>query len=87
MKQAVQLIEKLCSNEGLEQTVKTTLVSYPGSVHMHYRRERLPGTLEITFWPERARIWISVHDNRKGSWTQETAAKLGKIMERAFKTA
>ena len=84
LKGGVPLVERLCSEEGLEKKVRTELRTYPGSTHWHYSRKPSSGTLEITMWPEGARIWLSVHENREGPWTRETARRLAKALEKGL---
>ncbi len=55
----------------LTTTLKDTLVTYPGSVHWHLKRGRASGVLEITYWPQRQRVWLSVHRNRRAPWIDE----------------
>jgi hypothetical protein len=69
LKSVEGLIQKTCKVRGLEMAMKTSLKSYPGSAHWHFRKGSAPGTVEITFWRNGKRLWISVHSNRAGSWT------------------
>jgi hypothetical protein len=70
------IIESCCIGEELWQTLKGTLKQYPGSVHWHYKRGKESGTLEITYWPERRRIWFKVSPGRRGGWIEETIQRL-----------
>ena len=81
---AVELIERLCAEEGLERKIRRPLRSWPGSTHWHWRRTSSNGTLEVTLWPEEGRIWLSVHANRVGPWTRETAIRLSQALEKEF---
>ncbi len=65
------LVQKTCTARGLEMAMKTSLKSYPGSAHWHFRKGNQPGTIEIIFWKDGRRLWIAVHSNRAGSWTAE----------------
>src|SRR5215471_1010089 len=78
---AEQVIEACCAAEGLSVSVKRTLVSYPGYVHWHFKRAAQRGTLEVTWWPQARRAWISVHANRTGEWIEEAVARLKEAME------
>jgi hypothetical protein len=82
---AAQTIERLCAGEGLIRKIKRTLKSRPGYVHWHYTKDSQPGTLEISLWPKESRIWFSVHDNRRGPWTDDYAARLAAATRRALK--
>ena len=75
-RRVVRLIERLCTKEGLQQRIKRSLQTYPGSVHCHYGRKGLAGTVEVTFWPSESKIWLDVHENRKAPWTTESVEKL-----------
>jgi hypothetical protein len=84
--EADQIIERLCAEEGLTRKIKRTLESRPGYIHWHYKRDSESGTLEVSLWPKESRIWFSVHDNRKGSWTDECADRLVAAARRALTT-
>jgi hypothetical protein len=81
---AIKIIEHLCVEEGLTQNIRRTLKGYPGSIHLHYKRGYEKGTLEITIKPEESSIWFSVHDNRKGAWTNDCADRLAISTRRAL---
>src|SRR5688572_17762825 len=78
---AQTLVERLCAEDGLRLTLKGTLAKYPGSVHWHYRRGRERGTLEITLWSLRRRLWFKVSDGRGGDWMDETIVRLKSALE------
>ena len=84
LKGAVRLVERLCAEEGLTRRVKRTMRAYPGSVHWHFGNGKSPGTLEVTYLREAARLWLSVHANREGPWTRATVRKLRLRMEKEF---
>jgi hypothetical protein len=81
-KRVVRLIERLCAEEDLDRNVKRTSRTYPGSVHWHYGRRNSPGTLDVTFWPMGAKIWLSVHSNREANWTHGSIKRLSKAIEK-----
>ena len=56
---------------GLHIALSTELKTYPGSRHWHLRRADLPGVLEVTYWPKRNRLWVSVRANRDGGWARQ----------------
>ena len=64
-----RLVEKTCRSLGLDMKIKRPYSHSPKSVHWHYKRGSEPGTIEVTFWEEKERLWLSVHSNRTGSWT------------------
>ena len=70
--------------EVLHMTVHTrgTLSKYPGSVHWHLKRSGRSGTLEVTWWPMRDRLWAAYHDNRIGDgWVVTTIQELAASLE------
>ncbi len=75
------LVKKTCKARGLEMTVKTSLVSYPGSTHRHFKKGTERGTIELTFWKGGRRLWISVHSNRASSWTTVEMRELKSDLE------
>jgi hypothetical protein len=51
---------------GLTVTLDGSLSKYAGSRHWHLKKDRRPGTLEVTLWPEKNRLWVAYHSNRVG---------------------
>src|SRR5687767_346735 len=57
------------------------LSSYPASRHWHLKNGRRAGTLEITLWPARNRLWVTYHANRVGDgWVPESALLLAQAL-------
>jgi hypothetical protein len=48
--------------------MRTTLAKHPGSTHWHVRSVGSPGTLEITVWPAKRQLWVSMRSNRTADW-------------------
>jgi hypothetical protein len=66
---------------GLAAAMDGSLRSYPGSRHWHLRNGSKPGTLEVAYWPEAGRLWISYHENRTGDgWVADYAPRLARIL-------
>ena len=82
---ADRMVERQCRRIGLMESAKTSLKACPGSVHWHFKKEGLRGTLEVTYWPARRSILISVHQNRKGEWTSRAAKELRSLMDAELK--
>jgi len=78
-------VERCCRRLGLVQGMKTTLAKHPGSTHWHYKRASQSGTLEITVWPSKRRIWITVQDGRRAEWITEMLPVLAAELEQALK--
>jgi hypothetical protein len=75
----------VCETRGLELTMKTSLKGYPGSTHWHFKKGSERGTIELTFWKAKRRLWINVHSNREGSWTTREVPALKAALENAFR--
>ena len=73
---AENLIEHVCAALDLRPVMKSTLASYPGSVHWHYKRGKEKGTLELTVAPGSRRIWAQVHTTRGGAWIAEVLPRV-----------
>ena len=76
------VVERACAAEGLILTLKGTLASYPGCVHWHYKRGKERGTLEITWWESKRRLWFKVAAGRRGEWIEPTMEKLKKQLRK-----
>ena len=78
---AIELyLDQLFHKDGLALTLKGTLRSYPGCIHWHLKQPGLSGTLEMTWWPAKKRLWAKVAAHRNAEWiaqaVEEIAAKL-----------
>lgn len=74
-------VESVCAAEGLAIALKATLVRFPGSIHWHVTRPRQLGTLEVTLWESRRRIWLSTRSGRTAPWTDAVAPRLQESLE------
>jgi hypothetical protein len=63
-----QAVARTCAEAGLRNTLRGTLASYPGSTHWHYAHARERGTLELTWWPAKPRLWFKVSAGRAKPW-------------------
>ena len=79
-KDAMAIAERLELSAGPRQTLRTL----PESVHYHFRREKETGTLELTIWPGESRVWLTVHANRAGRWTDPAADEMAHALARAL---
>lgn len=68
------VVEQICNHQGLKLSRKGTLSKYPGCVHWHYRKDKQRGTLEITWWGKKRRLWIKVAARRSADWIQGAIA-------------
>ncbi len=64
-------IEEIIHTFHLDITQKTTLSTKKGSIHYHLKQGLNPGVLEVTYWPQKNRLWLEIHDNRRSPWNEE----------------
>lgn len=70
-------VESAATAVGLQIVFRTTTRSYPGSIHWHFKKLGEPrGTLEITYWPKRKRLWAKVHHGRRAKWIAGSLTEL-----------
>jgi len=70
---------------GFSTTMDGTLKSFPGSRHWHLKLLKRSGTLEVTWWPVKQRLWISYHENRVGDgWVATAASELANAVASAL---
>ncbi len=60
VEQLTALIEEAVAHFGLHVRMRSTLHSYPGSLHWHVQKPGERGTLEVTLWPAGKKVWFSV---------------------------
>ena len=77
-------VERSSRGLGLLETMKSTLAKYPGSVHWHFKKPRVSGTLEVTYWPSGNRLWISVQRGRRADWLEESAPSMERCLRNAL---
>jgi hypothetical protein len=77
------VVEARAARLGLRATLKGTLARYPGCVHWHFKQRRERGTLEVTWWPQGRRLWLSVQAGRTAVWIEAAAADLKTALEDA----
>jgi hypothetical protein len=82
--QIEQAVERTCAGAGLRNTHKRALASYPGSVHWHYARPPERGTLELTWWPARRRLWFKVSAGRTAPWITALLPQLQHSLQAAW---
>jgi hypothetical protein len=70
------LLESICIAEGLEVGMKSTLASFPGSIHWHFKKPGERGTLEITSYPRTRRLWASIQAGRRADWIEPCLARI-----------
>jgi hypothetical protein len=83
-KQIEIAVDQCFHNLGLVQTMRSTLAKYPGCVHWHFQKPRVTGTLEVTFWPSRNRLWITVQKGRRAEWLEEAVPAMERCLRNAL---
>ncbi|HEX4056497.1 MAG TPA: hypothetical protein VHX86_19725 [Tepidisphaeraceae bacterium] len=75
------VIDRTTIDLGLTMTMRGTLKSFPGCTHWHLKRDRGRGTLEITWWPHRRKLWIKIQSGRTAAWIDEIAPRFKREIE------
>ena len=81
----VEVIERVCVAHDLNCTLKGTLVSYPGSIHWPFKKGKQKGTLEITWWESKNRLWFKVSGGRTGKWTEESMLQIKEEIQKTLR--
>ena len=84
---APSLIEKACLGCGLRISTRCSLRGCPGCIHWHVKRGIQPGTLELTLWEAKRRVWASVQDGRRAAWIDEALPHVKDAIETALRIA
>jgi hypothetical protein len=74
----IRVVDKAIIDLDLIVTIRAGLKSFPGSIHWHLKRDLQRGTLEITWWPDRRRLWLKIQAGRMALWIDKTAKQLKK---------
>jgi hypothetical protein len=78
----IKIVEQVCVSNELTCGLKGTLVSYPGSIHWHFKRGTQKGTLEMTWWESEHRLWFKVATRRTSEWIVESIPELKEQIEK-----
>lgn len=79
------LVEGCCQSVSLRLTLKDTLKQYPGCIHWHYKQDDEKGTLEITLWRAKRRLWFKISAGRQGAWMEAVIKELTGMLETGLK--
>jgi hypothetical protein len=74
------IVVKTIRSLGLRITLHTELKSYPGSTHWHVKHPGATGTLELTWWPDKRKLWMKVHANREATWMAQVTPDVKRIL-------
>jgi hypothetical protein len=77
----LKVVEQVCALNELTCSLRGTLVSYPGSIHWHFKQGKQRGTLEITWWESRNRLWFKVVSGRTSEWIIKSIPQLKEQIE------
>lgn len=80
----IDALERVCVAHHLTCTLKGTLARYPGSVHWHFKKGNQKGTLEITWWKSKNRLWFKVAEGRTGKWIEESMLQIKEEFRSSF---
>src|SRR5437762_1431252 len=53
-----------------------TLKTCPGSTHWHLKNGEQRGTLELTWWPAKRRLWFKIQSGRSAEWIDPAILRL-----------
>jgi hypothetical protein len=77
-------VERVCEADGLSLTLKTTLAQHPESVHWHFKKGRERGVLEVTWAPDRRRLWFKIAAGRSAPCQEDAGPRLKLALEATF---
>jgi hypothetical protein len=72
-------LSRFCAAESLRLSQRMTAAA--GKSHWHIYHLCQTGTLELTWWPAKKRLWLKVASNRDGAWIDETIARLSTALQ------
>ena len=75
------IIEKAIIDLNLAVTMRGSVKSYPGSIHWHIKRDHARGTLELTWWSQRRKLWIKIQAGRTAPWIDQIAPRFKQKIE------
>ena len=77
-----ELIETCMASYGLKLRMRGTLRTYAGSLHWHFEKPGERGILEVTLWPARQRLWLSVQAGRRAEWIEDALPQIKADIEK-----
>jgi hypothetical protein len=79
----IRRVESVLAAHRLTLRSRGTVKSYPGCTHWHWKNATETGTLEVTLWPARRRLWFKVQAGRRAAWIDQIIPLLKAALERA----
>lgn len=80
----VQEIEEVIADFRLDVTLKTTLSTMKGSIHYHLKQGKKSGVLEVTYWPNKKRLFVEIHGNRLSEWNKNMIVPFSELLAKRF---
>ena len=77
----ISRVESVLTSHGLTMHSRGSVKSYPGCTHWHWKNGRQAGTLEVTLWPARRRLWFKVQSGRRAAWIDQLVPVLKAALE------
>ena len=78
---AAALVIQAARDLDLNITLTSTLASYPGSSHWHFKMPGQKGVLELTWSPNRQRLWFKIAQNRNAEWIEPAIIEISRTLE------
>jgi hypothetical protein len=73
----VKTVEQAARAISLTTTLRTSTRSYPDSVHWHFKKQaEKRGTLELTYWPQKRKLWAKIQSGRTAEWISASLNQL-----------
>jgi hypothetical protein len=79
-----QALEASLAEIGLEVSLHGTLKKFPGCRHWHVKSVGKSGTLELTFWPQEQRVWLTIQSGRAAEWITAALPEVQRVLERGL---
>lgn len=81
----VAVVLAAAERQSLLVTLTTTHTSFPDSIHWHFKPERrIRGVLDLTYWPDGGRLWLSVR-SQDADWIGPAADALAASLAEAVR--
>src|SRR5262249_30603594 len=75
-------VDSALKRSGLRIVSRGRLKTYPGSTHWHFRNGEQRGTLELTWWPAKRKLWFKVQAGRDAGWIDQAVRTLARSINR-----
>jgi hypothetical protein len=79
--EVIRRVESVLTSHELTMRSRGTVKSYPGCIHWHWKNGKQSGTLEVTLWPAKRRLWFKVQAGRRAAWIDQLIPALKADLE------